>query len=160
LYAEQLLFLCGRAKYGKGGLENGTKAIEDYLENAGCDIHQIFMQDGSGLSRYNSISAKLMTDYLIYLKKNGKYFNDFYNTLPVAGSKGTLRNYFKGTVAENNIHAKSGYMSRVRSYAGYVKTKSDREVAFCFIVNNYSFSDGDMRTKMHEIMLKLAELDI
>ena len=43
-------------------------------------------------------------------------------SLPVAGVDGTLSGRMKGTAAENNVRAKTGTMSNIRSLAGYVTT--------------------------------------
>ncbi len=71
------------------------------------------------------------------MKNRGKYFNDFYSSLPDAGKEGTLKNYFRDPVFEGRIKAKSGSMTRVRSYAGYLKTLSGTDLVFCIIVNNF-----------------------
>jgi D-alanyl-D-alanine carboxypeptidase/D-alanyl-D-alanine-endopeptidase (penicillin-binding protein 4) len=72
------------------------------------------------------------------MKRQGKYFNEFYASLPDAGKEGTLKNYFKDLLFESRLVAKSGSMTRVRSYAGYIKTISGKDLIFCIIVNNYS----------------------
>jgi serine-type D-Ala-D-Ala carboxypeptidase/endopeptidase (penicillin-binding protein 4) len=54
------------------------------------------------------------------------------------------------------LRAKSGYMTRARSYAGYVTTKSKRELAFALIVNNYNCTPYEMKKKMESLMIKLS----
>jgi len=78
-----------------------------------------------------------MVDLLIFMKRNGKYFNDFTYSIPGPG-EGTLKNYFKDDIFETRLIAKSGSMTRVRSYTGYLQTLSGRELAFCIIVNNFT----------------------
>ena len=65
----------------------------------------------------------------------------------------------KGTLAEGNIRAKSGYMTRVRSYAGYVTDTRGRKLAFAVLANNYDCSAAQMKDYIETIMVKLAELD-
>ena len=90
--------------------------------------------------------------------KRSKSYYAFYNSLPAAGLSGTIRSMFKNTTAEKNLRAKSGYMSRVRSYAGYVTTKSNRDVAFAIIVNNYTVSDARMKEMIEMVLVKLADM--
>jgi D-alanyl-D-alanine carboxypeptidase/D-alanyl-D-alanine-endopeptidase (penicillin-binding protein 4) len=72
------------------------------------------------------------------MKNSSKYFTDFYNSLPAAGKEGTLKNYFRDPAFESRLVAKSGSMTRVRSYMGYLHTQKGRTIAFTIIVNNYS----------------------
>jgi D-alanyl-D-alanine carboxypeptidase/D-alanyl-D-alanine-endopeptidase (penicillin-binding protein 4) len=66
--------------------------------------------------------------------------------------EGTLKNYFRDPVFSNNMRAKSGSMTRVVSYAGYIKTASDRNLAFSIIINNYSGSSQRIVRGIEEIL--------
>jgi D-alanyl-D-alanine carboxypeptidase/D-alanyl-D-alanine-endopeptidase (penicillin-binding protein 4) len=110
------------------------------LSESGIDTGSIFIEDGSGLSPKNAITSKGMAELLSVMKKDPQNFSCFYNSLPEAGKAGTLKNSFKDSVFESNLRAKSGSMTRVRSYAGFFKTRSGKEMAFCIIVNNFSGS--------------------
>ena len=92
----------------------------------------------------------------MYTSKNSKHFIE---SLAVAGKSGTMRNVGKGTAAQGKIKAKSGYMTRVRSYSGYVTTKNNKNIAFALIVNNYNCTPYQMKKKMEKIMVKLAEIN-
>jgi D-alanyl-D-alanine carboxypeptidase/D-alanyl-D-alanine-endopeptidase (penicillin-binding protein 4) len=63
--------------------------------------------------------------------------NVFRDALPIAGVDGTLRNRMKGTVAENNVRAKTGSLSSAASLGGYVTTAGGERLVFSVIVNNY-----------------------
>ena len=65
-------------------------------------------------------------------------YSAFNASLPVAGKSGSMANLCKGTFAENNLRAKTGYINRARGYCGYVKTKSGKELAFSVLFNNFS----------------------
>jgi D-alanyl-D-alanine carboxypeptidase/D-alanyl-D-alanine-endopeptidase (penicillin-binding protein 4) len=58
------------------------------------------------------------------------------------------------------MHAKSGYMTRVRSYAGYVTTKKGKLLSFALIVNNYDCSPAEMKDKMEKILIAISEVDL
>jgi len=54
------------------------------------------------------------------------------------------------------LRAKSGTMTRVKSYAGYVTSKSRKNLAFAIIVNNYNCSTSTMTKKLEQIMVEIA----
>lgn len=158
LYAETFVKHIGLKKFGSGDTWSGIKAITDFWKSRGIDTRGMYLQDGSGLSRFNSISARQIVQILSYMKKS-KLYETFYGSLPTAGLSGTIKKMFKNTNAEKNLSAKSGYMSRIRSYGGYVQTLSKRSVAFSIIVNNYNCNDQEMKEKIEIILVKLADLN-
>ena len=160
LFAEHLLSQIGYIKYKEGSLQSGTKAIFNFWKLKGMDIDGLHLSDGSGLSRLNAISAKQFVFLLNYMKTRSKYFSHFYNSLPVAGKSGTLRSIGKNTIIVGNVHAKSGLVARVRAYAGYVKTKSGRELAFSVNISNHNCSSWEIKKKITALMLAMAALDI
>jgi D-alanyl-D-alanine carboxypeptidase/D-alanyl-D-alanine-endopeptidase (penicillin-binding protein 4) len=89
---------------------------------------------------------------------NGSKNRDsFRKTLSIAGKSGTLSSIGRGTRAANNLIGKSGSMTRVRSYAGYVKTASGRQLAFAIIVNNYTCNGYQMKLRLQKLMVKMAD---
>ena len=50
---------------------------------------------------------------------------------------GTLASFGNGSAIEGRIHAKSGGMSRVKTYAGYLTKKSGQRYAFALMINNF-----------------------
>lgn len=158
LYAEHLLNQIGVFKYGSGDNGSGTQAVTNFWKEKGLDTDGFYVSDGSGLSRFNGVSAQHLVGILqhMYQSKNYKLF---LSSLPVAGKSGTLLNVGKGTAATGRVQAKSGTMTRVKSYAGYVTTKNKKNIAFAIIVNNHNCSAYEMKKKMEKIMIKLAEIN-
>jgi D-alanyl-D-alanine carboxypeptidase/D-alanyl-D-alanine-endopeptidase (penicillin-binding protein 4) len=136
LFAEALLKTVSLKQSGLGTLNSGTALLQTLLANKGVDTKGLYLNDGSGLSRWNSISAKQLAQVMKFMTKE-KTFNSFFNSLPDQG---------------NNIYAKSGYITRVRSYTGYVKKPSGDLLAFAIIANNYDCSPSQMRKKIETIM--------
>lgn len=158
MFAETLFKYLGYHKKEYGSAENAIKVIEEYFQNLSIDTKALRIVDGSGLSRYNSISSSVLSHFLAeYSLKES--FEDFYQSLPIAGKSGTLKNMFSGSIAVDNIHAKSGTMSKVRAYAGYVEGKTGKRYTFAFIINNFEGSSIQMRKKMEKIMINIAELE-
>ncbi len=154
LFAEQFVCLIGYEKEGLGSTEKGIEVIEKYWKNK-LELEHLHIRDGSGLSRSNGISSDQFCKLLSYMSKRENY-GKFQATLPISGSTGTLSNVSVGQVASGRIYAKSGTMTRVKSYAGYVKSKSGKELCFSIIVNNYDCSNSATVDKIEEIFNAMA----
>lgn len=152
LYAEHLTKELGKTYKGLGSTSAGIDVIKRFLSDSGINNDGMFIEDGSGLSPLNAINTKGMVNLLYYMKKRGKHFNEFFSSLPEAGKDGTLKNGFKDPVFDSNLRAKSGSMTRVRSYAGYFKTLSGKELIFCIIVNNYTGPSKKIITGIESIL--------
>jgi D-alanyl-D-alanine carboxypeptidase/D-alanyl-D-alanine-endopeptidase (penicillin-binding protein 4) len=160
LYAEHLLKTVGMVKYRDGSVEGGAKAVADYWAAKGVDVGGLHQHDGSGLSRYNGVTAMQLTK-MLQVNAQQKYFDAFYNSLPIAGlssDPGTMKSMCSNTAAANNVRAKSGFISRVRCYTGYVSTKSGRRLCFAMMANNYTCSNGAMRDMFDALMVSIAEM--
>jgi D-alanyl-D-alanine carboxypeptidase/D-alanyl-D-alanine-endopeptidase (penicillin-binding protein 4) len=154
LFAESLVCLIGFHQNGNGATENGLAQMEKYWESK-INTKGLFLKDGSGLSRSNGISAEHFCELLKYmhLSKNGKAFK---NTLALAGETGTMHDVCKGQAGHGRVRAKSGTMARIKSYAGYVESKSGNELAFAVIFNNYSGTNSALLQKIEKLMNAMA----
>ena len=158
LYAEHLHKAMGVKFFGKGSNFNGNEAIKQYWIKRGLNADGLIIADGSGLSRSNAVSADNLTELLVQLPKE-KGFENFYQTLPIAGKSGTMRSIGKGTVLENNLRAKSGSMSLIRGYAGYVKNSKGREIAFAILFNNFTCESKEIKEIVETIMIRIAGIE-
>ena len=158
-YAESLLKTLGATKSGKQGTTtNGITAVENYWKDRGIEISGLHMADGSGLSRANSITTKTQATILSKIYRDSLMYPTFNASLPVAGKNGSMTNLCKGTFAEGNMRAKTGYINRARGYCGYVKTKSGKELAFSVLFNNYDCSPKEMKLKIEKLLVALVDL--
>ena len=155
LFAEHLPCWIALEKKGLGHHNEGVKIIQDFWSGK-FDLTATRINDGSGLSRTNAISAQNFIDLLTYMHKSNN--QEFERTLPTAGESGTLKNLCKGQAGQGRILAKSGTMSKVKSYAGYVKTKSGKKLAFAIIVNNHANSSSALTTQMESVLNAMASL--
>ena len=158
LYAEHLVKEMGKKFMNSGSTAAGIDVVYSFLDSAGADIDGMFIEDGSGLSTLNSINTKGLVTLLIYMKNNGKYFEDYLNSFPDAGKEGTMKSYFRDDIFATRLKAKSGSMTRVRSYAGYLTTNSGKELAFAVIVNDFTGPSRNVATLI-EGMLKEVILE-
>ena len=154
LFAEHLLCLSGYQVNNDGSLENSLTQIEKYWKTR-MNFNGLYLKDGSGLSRSNAISAKHFSCLLVEMTKSN-HFNDFLSTLPVAGVSGTLSSVCKNQPGEGRLKAKSGTINRIKSYSGYVESKSGQLIAFGFIVNNYNCSASQVVDLMERVFNVMA----
>jgi D-alanyl-D-alanine carboxypeptidase/D-alanyl-D-alanine-endopeptidase (penicillin-binding protein 4) len=114
----------------------GLEWVKSFLRSAGIRPESLVLDDGSGLSRDDMITAEATVQLLTFMDKH-RYASVFRDALPIAGVDGTLRNRMRGTPAENNVRAKTGSLSSAVSLAGYVTTAAGEKLAFAIMVNNY-----------------------
>jgi D-alanyl-D-alanine carboxypeptidase/D-alanyl-D-alanine-endopeptidase (penicillin-binding protein 4) len=152
LFAEHLLKELGKIYKNNGSTAAGIEVLYKFLEDSGINTGGMYIEDGSGMSPMDAVTSGGLADLLLFMRRKGKYFNEFYASLPDAGKEGTLTNYFKNPVFDSNLKAKSGSMTRVRSYAGYFKTMSGNEMAFSIIINNYSGPSQKIIAGIEEIL--------
>ncbi|MCI0515036.1 D-alanyl-D-alanine carboxypeptidase/D-alanyl-D-alanine-endopeptidase [candidate division KSB1 bacterium] len=137
LWAEMLLRIEGFKFHGLGDESQSISVMTNYLEQLGIDPSTIGIYDGSGLSRLNLVSPRQVLTLLRALYRH-PHFQYFYDSLPIGGVDGTLKSRMQGTAAQNNVHAKTGYINRVRALSGYLKSRDDEPFAFSLITNNYT----------------------
>lgn len=137
-FAEQLIKTIGLEINGLGSATNGILAAKEMFSEIGLNPDNIEMVDGSGLSHLNMITPKQVVELLKYMYSEKTLFPYFYNSLPIAGIDGTLGRRMKNTTAENNVRAKTGFISHVRSLSGYAFTADNEPVAFSMIANNFN----------------------
>ena len=111
--------------------------MREVLASWGIDPTRVVVADGSGLSRYNYVSARALVDVLERMHHEPRHASPFRATLPVAGQSGTLEARMVGTAAAGNVHAKTGSMSNVRALSGYVTSADGETLAFAVLANNF-----------------------
>ncbi|MEO8761317.1 MAG: D-alanyl-D-alanine carboxypeptidase/D-alanyl-D-alanine-endopeptidase, partial [Bacteroidia bacterium] len=156
-YAESIFRTIALKKAGFGSTWQGIQTLTNFLKTKGFETNGLFISDGSGLSRSNAVTAEALTKILSMMCSDSVIKPAFTNSLPIAGVSGSLRSLGKGTPLENNLKAKSGYITRVRSYAGYMKTKSGKEICISLIINNFNGSPTETKKKMEQIFLKVYD---
>ena len=104
----------------------GAKVISKWLvDKAGLEKGSFRLVDGSGLSRYNLISADSSVRLLKYLH-GSKHFDAFFQSLPIEKVDG-----------KPVVSAKGGSMSGVSTMSGYIKTDDGRMLAFSLLANGF-----------------------
>ena len=127
-------------KYHRYGLadriyDTAIHIVKKFWSDKGIDPSALNIIDGSGLSPANRITTNALVTIMQYAKQQSWFFS-FYNALPEL----------------NGIKMKDGYINGVRSFTGYVKSKTGDEYTFSFIVNNFDGSAGTVREKMWKLL--------
>ena len=137
LYAESLLKALGASRNGLGTAEGGRVAVRSTLQAWGIppDAHVIY--DGSGLSRYNYVTASTLVAVLERMYKDPRHRDAFVGTLPIAGRDGTIETRLRKTRAEGNAVAKTGSISNARSLSGFVKSRGGEMLVFSILANDF-----------------------
>ena len=133
----------------------GLIVVRNFLREAAASESDLALNDGSGLSRNDMITANATVQLLTFMSKH-KYFAQFRDALPIAGVDGTLRTRMRGTPAEGNLRAKTGSLSSVASLSGYVTTAAGEHLVFSMMLNNYPDAGALRRDSIDAIAILLA----
>jgi D-alanyl-D-alanine carboxypeptidase/D-alanyl-D-alanine-endopeptidase (penicillin-binding protein 4) len=130
-------------------------AYQEIFDRWGVHAGGMIVRDGSGLSRYDFVTAEALVTVLEHVYKDDKLRGPFEASLPVAGRDGTLTNRFKGTAAEGNVRAKTGSMTGVRTLSGYLTTANSEPVVFAILANNFETPADVVNRATDAIVLRL-----
>jgi D-alanyl-D-alanine carboxypeptidase/D-alanyl-D-alanine-endopeptidase (penicillin-binding protein 4) len=137
LYAETMLKATGATAGALGTTDAGRAAARAIFESWGIPDDGYVLADGSGLSRYNYVTAESIVMLLERLHRDAKHRDAFAATLPVAGKDGTLATRMRRTRAEANAVAKTGSIANVRTLSGYVRTRDGETLVFAMLANDF-----------------------
>lgn len=141
----------GNSTTGKGL----TATYKDVLGALGISTEGLQIRDGSGLSKANRVSARMIVDLLMLIKKDSR-FESIYKGLPIAGKTGTLvKRFEKAPEAKGNVRAKTGWVNNSVTLAGYVKS-GEKEYAFAILADGITPSLKN-RNRARAAMDKLLE---
>ena len=135
LYGESICKSIAYEKKGIGDTEDGVAIIKAFWNERGIESSALNIQDGSGLSPQNRITANALTKVLLYAQKQ-TWFDYFYDALPVY----------------NLMKLKSGTIGGAKSFAGYHQSKDGTKYVVSVIVNNYSGSASAIVNKMFTVL--------
>ncbi len=159
LFAEQLLREIGRVRIGSPAIDKSLDALKEFWFEKKIFMEGFFPTDGSGLSRSNGVCPRTLAEVIHYMYKSQNR-DLFFKSLPVAGQSGTLKSAFKGSGLENNLQAKTGSMTRVRSLAGIFTNKGGRKVIFAVIANNFDGTQAEAGKTIEQLINEIYALEI
>ena len=135
LYGESLIKTVAYNFAQTGATDSGVNIIKAFWKKQGIEPSAMNIIDGSGLSPANRVTTNTLVTVMEYAKKQ-EWFQAFYKALPEI----------------NGIKMKSGSISDVLSYTGYIQRKKGDNYTFSFIINNYDGVANDVRKKMWKLL--------
>ena len=133
-------------------------AIDEELmiwKDKGISTTGLSIEDGSGLSRNDRLTAQFMTDVLRSML-GPEYGTDYTSLFPVAGRDGTMRRTFLDTPLEGSVALKTGSMKGVRSFAGYRFDESGSPThVIVVIANGLRCSPSELKKGLESLLMEI-----
>lgn len=134
--ARQLLMTIAAEKMGAPATEaNGASVLSRWLSSAGLNFNEMVIDNGSGLSRVERISARHMGELLV-----SAYYSpvmpELMNSLPILAVDGTIGKRMNGSSLKGRAHLKTGSINGVFTLAGYVLGRNGQRYVVVFMANH------------------------
>jgi D-alanyl-D-alanine carboxypeptidase/D-alanyl-D-alanine-endopeptidase (penicillin-binding protein 4) len=115
-----------------GSFSSINSAMKKALAGTGLDLTGVVIKDGSGLSDYNAVSPTFMAKLSALIMAGTGDYALVKAALPVSGESGSLAGRFKGENldAMGKVHAKTGWIKKGYTLAGYIDAKDGTPLAF------------------------------
>ena len=140
--ARALLLTLGAEKAGRPGTAAaGRQAIVEFLASRGIEVPELVLENGSGLSRVERISAEGLADVLTAAWRS-QYMPEFAASLPLSATDGTLRKRFRAPEMQGRLRMKTGTLEGVSALAGYVNAASGRTYVTAIVLNHPGVESG------------------
>jgi D-alanyl-D-alanine carboxypeptidase/D-alanyl-D-alanine-endopeptidase (penicillin-binding protein 4) len=156
LFADSLLKTLGYRRAKSGSWAGGEQVVREYLSSLGIPAASLHMEDGSGLSRLDRVTAGGTLQLLLKVQKEG-WFSEWKQTLAVSGgSEGSLRKRLTTPLLAGRVFAKTGFIDDVFCISGYVQSRNDKTYAFSLLFNGQNHAGKHPHERMEEALTLLA----
>ena len=135
------------------------QAIQKFLNDNSIFSAGTEIVDGSGISRSDQATPLAINGVLEKMYFDLVHFDDFYNSLSIAGVDGTLRGRMMNTSAGNNFRGKTGTLNGVSGLAGYLTTAEGEDIIVTIIFEFNSGGSGYYRDVQDQIVELLLDLE-
>ncbi len=115
--------------------ENALRAVRQWLVIKKISAPELVIENGSGLSRIERISAASLAA-LLQAAWRSPVMPEFMASLPVVATDGTMRKRLRGESVAGHAHIKTGLLNDARSIGGYVLDRHGRRHVVVMIVNH------------------------
>ncbi|MCP5057967.1 MAG: D-alanyl-D-alanine carboxypeptidase/D-alanyl-D-alanine-endopeptidase [bacterium] len=140
MIAEALVKLLGRGSASEPGTwPRGLAAMRAQLTSMGIDLEGMRLADGSGLSRDNRVSARVLVEVMRAADQRFEMAPDLLAALPIAGRDGTLKK--RASTTRDRMRGKTGLLTGVTALTGIAQTAGGRDVVFSILANGYTRGD-------------------
>ncbi|MEE1923693.1 D-alanyl-D-alanine carboxypeptidase/D-alanyl-D-alanine-endopeptidase [Pseudomonas sp. 148P] len=111
------------------------RVVRQWMAKKGITASHLVMENGSGLSRAERVSAREMATLLQAAWKS-PYAAEFISSMPLTGMDGTMRKRLKRTAMAGEAHIKTGTLNTVRAIAGFSRDSNGTTWAVTAILND------------------------
>lgn len=130
-----LLTLAAERGYQPANKEAGAAVIRQWLVSKGINSAELIIDNGSGLSRADRLSALILA-HILQAAWLSPHMPEFIASLPLAGVDGTMRKRAESLSVKSFAHIKTGSLTEVAGIAGYVTARSGKRMIVVCIVNH------------------------
>ena len=136
LMARQLLLTLAAEKVGIPATEaKGNEALNVWLSDKGTKFDELVIENGSGLSRIERISAEHLGKMLLSTY-NSPVMPEFMASLPILALDGTVKKRLNDSKSSGRAHLKTGSLDGVSAIAGYVLDANNHRHVLVMLVNH------------------------
>ncbi len=115
--------------------DSARRRIKTWLDEKNLKLPELVLDNGSGLSRSERISAEGLSQLLLAAWQS-PVMPELMSSLPLAGVDGTLKKRLGNSSASGRAHLKTGYLEGVRAIAGYVLDASGKRWVVVCLIND------------------------
>ena len=136
LMARQLLLTIAAEKLSPPATEaNGDKAVKSWLGAKGMNFKELVIENGSGLSRVERISAEHLGQLLVSAY-HSPIMPELLASLPILSLDGTIKKRLVDSQSNGRAHLKTGSLDGVSAIAGYVLDQHNKRHVLVMLVNH------------------------
>lgn len=136
-------------------VENALAIQDSVWTSRGIKPEFADIRDGSGLSRADRIQPEFLGKVLRYMARS-EFADDYVALFPRCGRDGTVQSFLKGSRLAGKLRLKTGSMSGVQCYAGYLTDASGRPThSVVVMVNGFFCPRADLRKAIERYLLKI-----
>ncbi|MBW8899270.1 MAG: D-alanyl-D-alanine carboxypeptidase/D-alanyl-D-alanine-endopeptidase, partial [Massilia sp.] len=132
-------------------------AVRNWMRNHGINDSGLVMENGSGLSRLERISAQQMAG-LLHAGLRSNWAPEFLASLPIVAVDGTMRRRLKDSPAAAHARMKTGTLRNVVALAGYVLDANGQQCVVAAMINDEKVGEGKGRAVLDALVDWVAKL--
>ncbi|HWT54192.1 MAG TPA: D-alanyl-D-alanine carboxypeptidase/D-alanyl-D-alanine-endopeptidase [Rhodocyclaceae bacterium] len=126
---------------GDGSTGGADKAVRAWLERKSLRFPELVLENGSGLSRNERISASSLAA-LLNSAWQSPWMPEYVASMPIIGVDGTMKKRLRDGSAYAQGHVKTGTLDGVKTIAGYVRDRKGKWQIVVFLINHPNAAAG------------------
>lgn len=158
-YLAECLFKSLGAFYSgeEGNSFYATQAVLSAFEDEFVIDDETAVVDGSGISRFNTITTGSVGRLLLKIFKHNLLYEDFYRSLAISGIDGTLKDRRINNFINGNFHGKTGTLNGVTALSGYLTGRNNHTYIVSIIMEYKSKGSNFHKDIEDRILLEITK---